>query len=91
MCFWVFCALVFCLESQHCGKGTGVRAGGWVTLGLSFASLGQAYPLRPGLGPAHDKGISGLDKLGGWPHRQSWLPGENRAEGVLKTQREAQK
>lgn len=62
------CALVFCLESQHCGNGASLRAGGWVTLGLSFTSLGQAYPLRPGLGPAHSKGISGLDKLGSLPH-----------------------
>lgn len=57
-------ALVFCLESWCCGRGTSLRAPGWVTLGLSFASLGQAYPFRPGLGPAPGKGISGLDKLG---------------------------
>lgn len=79
------CAMLgFLFGEPALWKGHWSESRGWVTLGLSFVSLGQAHPLRPGLGPAHGKDFSGLDKL------ESWLE-KTELKGALKTQREAQK
>lgn len=80
--------LVFCLDIWHHGKGTSLRARGWVTLGLSLPLPGPGLPLQTRVGSRDGKGRSGRIGWGansclpaclmGW----SSQAGENGSEGL---------